>query len=445
MRIGRTALLILLCSLTGDGVLAAVTNVPTFNRDIRPIFADNCYACHGPDKNTRKAKLRLDNAEGAYAEKDGSFPIVPGKANESEVIRHITSTDPDELMPPPKTGKKLTAQQIDTIRRWIEGGAKYERHWAYIMPQRPPLPAVNQANWPSNPIDNFILARLEKEGLSPSPDADRRTQIRRLSFDLAGLPPKPELVESFMKSSDSQAYAKLVRSLLESPHFGERMAVTWLDLVRYADTVGYHGDNPVSVWPYRDYVINAFNSNLAFDQFTREQIAGDLIPNATVEQRVASTFNRLNRMSTEGGIQDKEYLAKYASDRVRTLSAVWMGATMGCAECHDHKFDPFSTKDFYQMEAFFADLKEKGFYPDGYGKGDWGVKMSVPSAAQAKRLNEIDAQISTVTNRIANFPEESLAKNRIEWEKQIDWLAKGDRLNWKEVVPAKASSSEGST
>jgi len=419
---------------------------PTFNRDIRPILSDNCYACHGPDKNARKAKLRLDNADGgAFAEKEGKYPLVPGKPQESELLKRITSTDPEEVMPPPKTGKKLSAQQIATIREWIAAGAKYEAHWAYIAPRRAAIPQVKTPEWPINPVDYFILARLEQEGLHPSPEADRRTLARRLSFDLDGLPPRPEQVEVFEKSKESDAYTKLVNSYVNSPHFGERMAVHWIDLVRYADTVGFHGDNPVSVWPYRDYVINAFNNNIPYDRFTREQLAGDLIPESSLQQKVASTFNRLNRMSTEGGIQDKEYLAKYGSDRVRTVSMVWMGATMGCCECHDHKFDPFSTKDFYQLQAFFADLNEKGFYANGYQTGDWGPKLAVPSASQTKHQKELNDQIVAITNRMAAVPDAQLASGRTEWEKRIDWLAKGDRLNWKEVVPSKAISSGGST
>jgi len=418
---------------------------PTFNRDIRPILADNCFACHGPDKNARKAKLRLDRADDAYADRDGKRPVVPGKPEESEMVKRITSTDPEEMMPPPKTGKKLSIQQINLLKEWIAAGGKYELHWAYISPRRPAVPQVKNGAWPINPIDNFVLGRIEQESLSPSPEADRRTLIRRLSFDLTGLPPKPEDVKKFVNSRDPKAWEKLVRDLLASRHYGERMAVPWLDLVRYADTVGYHGDMNYSVWPFRDYAINAFNNNMRFDQFTREQLAGDLLPDATAQQKVASGYNRLNRISTEGGVQDKEYLAKYASDRVRTTSVVWMGSTLGCAECHDHKFDPFSTKDFYQLESFFADLKEKGFYSDGFSKNDWGPKISLPNEQQARRLKQIDDQIAALTNKIASFKDEQLERGRQRWEDEVRAQDNAGELRWTNQVPAGLYSSGGST
>src|SRR5579872_45815 len=323
-----------------------------FNRDIRPILSDNCFACHGPDKDKRKAKLRLDTRDGLFSAVKDRHPVMPGKPDESEIYRRVTSQDPDEVMPQSKTGKTLSVRQIALIRRWIEQGAKWEGHWAYTPPVRPPVPEVRKTSWPKNPIDHFILARLETEGLHPSREADKRTLIRRLSFDLTGLPPTPEEVQAFVSDKSSRAYENLVDRLMASPHYGERMAINWLDEVRYADTDGFHADNYRSVYPYRDYVINAFNNNLPFNQFTIEQIAGDLLPNATRAQKIASTYNRLNRTTEEGGSQPKEYLAKYAADRVRTTSTAWMGSTMGCCECHDHKFDPFTTRDFYDFEAF---------------------------------------------------------------------------------------------
>ncbi|MFN7141214.1 MAG: DUF1549 domain-containing protein, partial [Limisphaerales bacterium] len=336
-------LLFLLAAIVGCSTLTAADKKTAvqFNRDIRPILSDKCFHCHGPDPTTRKAKLRLDTEEGAHA------AIVAGKPQESEVFHRITTKDPDDVMPPLESNKSLTPQEIDLLKRWIEQGAKYENHWAYIAPKKPAVPAVKDKKWARNDIDRFILAKLEENKLKPSPEADRRTLIRRLSFDLTGLPPKPEEVEAFVSDKSKNAYEKVVDRLLASPHFGERMAVHWLDLVRYADTVGYHGDQPVSVWPYRDYVIKAFNSNKPFDQFTIEQIAGDLLPNATQEQKVASAYNRIHMMTGEGGAQDKEYRAKYFADRVRTTGAVWLGTTLGCAECHDHKYDPYSIKDFY--------------------------------------------------------------------------------------------------
>src|SRR5258706_8280516 len=340
----------------------AATNEIQFNRDIRPILSESCYSCHGPDKNQRKAKLRLDVREVAIERE----AIVPGKPDESKVVEHIFATDPDEIMPPPKSRKKLTAAQKELLKKWITAGAQYEPHWAYIKPQRPESPKTKPPQWVRNPIDAFILHTLEGKKIRPSPEADKRTLLRRLSLDLIGLPPTTAEVSAYLAESSPKAYERQVDRLLASPHFGERMAVPWLDVVRYADTVGYHGDQNVNVFPYRDYVIDAFNRNKPFDQFTREQIAGDLLPNASTEAQVATAFNRLNMMTREGGAQPKEYLAKYAGDRVRTISMAWLGSTMGCAECHDHKFDPFSTKDFYQMEAFFADIKQWGVYQD-YG------------------------------------------------------------------------------
>jgi hypothetical protein len=331
-----------------------------FNRDIRPILSDNCFHCHGPDKSNRKAKLRLDDRDAAI-EKGA---IVPGKPGESELVKRILNTDPDDLMPPPESHKKLTPAQKEMLKQWIAAGAKYEPHWSYTQVRRTEPSAVKDRAWPKNAVDNFILHSLEAKKLKPSSEADKQTLIRRLSLDLTGLPPTPEQIETFVTDKSPKAYEKLVDSLLASPHYGERMAVPWLDLVRFSDTVGYHGDQNQNIFPYRDYVINAFNQNKPFDQFTIEQLAGDLLPNPTVEQRIATGFNRLNMMTREGGAQPKEYLAKYAADRVRTVSTTWMGSTMGCSECHDHKFDPFSAKDFYSMAAFFSDVKQWGVYQD---------------------------------------------------------------------------------
>ena len=351
-----------------------------FNRDIRPVLSENCFVCHGPDKNHRKARLRLDVREVALERE----AFVPGQPEASELIKRILATDDDDLMPPPDSHKKLSAAQKDLLKRWIAEGAEYQAHWAYLPPVRPAIPKIRSSKSKvQSPIDAFILAELEKQKIQPSPPADPRTLLRRLSLDLTGLPPTIEEVNAFLQDQSPGAYEKQVDRLLASPRFGERMAAPWLDVVRYADTVGYHGDQNQRIFPYRDYVINAFNDNKPFDQFTIEQIAGDLLPNATTEQKVASGFNRLNMMTREGGAQPKEYLAKYAADRVRTVSGAWLGSTMGCAECHDHKYDPFSAKDFYQMAAFFADLKQWGVYMDyGYTpnpdlKG-WGNEHPFP-------------------------------------------------------------------
>ncbi len=336
-----------------------------FNRDVRPIFSDTCFKCHGPDSKARKAKLRLDVRENAVAEHESGLPIVPRDRAKSEVWKRITTSDPDDHMPPAESNKSLTPQQIEIIGKWIDQGAEYEPHWAYTKLVRPPLPKVQgQKSKIKSPIDHFILASLDARGIKPSPEADKRMLLRRLSLDLIGLPPTPEEMDAFLRDRSDKSYERAVDRLLASPHFGEVMAAGWLDLVRYADTVGYHGDQGQNIFPYRDYVIDSFNANKPFDQFTLEQIAGDLLPNPTQEQRIATGFNRLNMMTREGGAQPAEYLAKYGADRVRTIATAWLGSTMGCCECHDHKFDPFSTRDFYAMKAFFADLREWGVYQD---------------------------------------------------------------------------------
>ena len=359
-------LLATVAAVIGGTLMRGVAATPArdrieYNRDIRPILSENCFLCHGPDKNTRKANLRLDLADEAVRPgKSGKVAIVPGKPSESELVRRLGTTDADDLMPPPETHKQVTPEQRARIQRWIVEGAVYQPHWAYVAPVRPAIPGARGAR----PIDAFVVAKLAGQGLRRSAEADRATLLRRLSLDLTGLPPTPGEVDAFLRDRSQDAYERQVERLLRSPHHGERMAVPWLDVVRYADTVGYHGDQNINVFPYREYVINAFNQNKRFDQFTREQLAGDLIPGAGPEARVATAFNRLNMVTREGGAQPKEYLAKYAADRVRTVAMTWLGSTMGCCECHDHKYDPFSTRDFYSMEAFFADVKQWGVYND---------------------------------------------------------------------------------
>lgn len=343
----------LACTLCATGAARAAP--VDFNRDVRPILAAHCYACHGPDEKARKAKLRLDDRDGAI-EKGA---IAPGKAAESELVARITSEDVELRMPPAGKKPALTVQQIDVLTRWIAEGATYSEHWSFAKLARPAVPEVRD-RMPEvrNPIDAFIRDRLQQEGVVPAKEADRVTLIRRLSFDLTGLPPSPQEVRAFVADKSPDAYEKLVNRLLASPHYGERMAVWWLDLVRYADSIGYHSDNPMSVWPFRDYVIQSFNANKPFDHFTVEQLAGDLLPNATWEARVASAYNRLLQTTEEGGAQAREYEVKYAADRVRNFGQVWLGGTLMCAECHNHKFDPYTQADFYSVAAFFADIQE---------------------------------------------------------------------------------------
>ena len=325
-----------------------------YNRDVRPILAENCFACHGPDSAARKAGLRLDQRGDAI--KMGA--ITPGKLKESALIERITSSDPKEVMPPPKTRKKLTAVQKEILKRWIAEGAEYQLHWSLLAPKRSPLPAVKNKAWVRNPIDQFILAELEKRGLQPAPEADRRTLARRLSLDLVGLPPAPAEVEAFVNDNAPDAYEKFVDLLMKSPHWGEHRGRYWLDAARYADTHGIHFDNFREIHAYRDWVINSFNKNQRFDQFTIEQIAGDLLPNPTLDQLIATGFNRCNITSNEGGLIPEEYLVMYTRDRTETVAAVWLGATLNCCTCHSHKFDPFSQKDFYAMSAFFNNTKQ---------------------------------------------------------------------------------------
>jgi hypothetical protein len=336
----------------------------SFNRDIRPILSDTCFHCHGFDQKTREGGLRLDVREEALKSgESGLIAIVPGKPGESEIIARIFAEDSADLMPPEKAHKTLTPKQKELFRRWVEEGAKYEEHWAYTPLVKPELPAA-QAAASSNPIDRFIQARLAQVQVVPSPPASKRDLLRRLSLDLTGLPPSPEEMQTFLADPTPDAFEKQITRLLKSPHYGERMAVWWMDLARFTDTVGYHGDQNQRIFPYRDYVINAFNQNKPFDQFTLEQLAGDLLPNPTTEQLVATGFNRLNMMTREGGAQPKEYLAKYGAERARTVATTWLGSTFGCAECHDHKFDPISQRDFYSLQAFFADVKQWGVYSD---------------------------------------------------------------------------------
>jgi hypothetical protein len=357
-------------------------------------------------------------------------------------VQRIFATDPARRMPPKYAEKVLTEAQKDTIRRWVAEGAIYEGHWAYQPIKRPAVPEVAHAQAPlRNPIDNFIQARLAHEQLTPSPEADRRTLLRRVTLDLTGIPPTPEEAAAFVNDSSPDAYEKVVDRLLASPRYAEMRAMHWLDAVRFADTAGFHGDNIWPVWPYRDYVLRAFRDNMPFDQFTREQLAGDLLPNATADQKVAAAYNRLNRASAEGGLQAKEYLAKYGADRVRTLSTVWMGSTMGCAECHDHKFDPFTNKDFYAMKAFFADIRETGLIPDR-GRGAWGEKLSLPSDEQARRLAALDEEI-TATRRGLDFQAQQVKKERWTWEEHTLADFEAGKLAWTYQRPVSASTANG--
>jgi hypothetical protein len=316
-----------------------------FARQIRPLLSENCFVCHGPDDAQRKAKLRLDTKEGiTKALRDGGQAVVPGDAKNSILLQRILSHDPDVRMPPAKSNKKITPQQAEWIKLWIEQGAQWSDHWAFVVPKRPTLPRVNDKAWTRNAIDYFVLHKLESQGLRPAPESDKVRLLRRLTFDLTGLPPTPAEVDAFLADNGANAYEKVVDRLLASPHFGERLALDWLDAARYADTHGYHLDSGRDMTQWREWVIDAFNVNLPYDRFVVEQLAGDLLPGAARTQKIASGFNRNHMINFEGGAIADEYLTAYVVDRVNTTSTVFLGLTMACAQCHDHKYDPFSQK-----------------------------------------------------------------------------------------------------
>ena len=408
----------------------AVPETVEFNRDIRPILSDNCFFCHGPDKNKREADLRLDTKEGLHGTSEHVGALVPGMPDESELFQRITSIDDDKKMPPAKSGKVLSERDVQVLKKWIEQGGQFEGHWAFLPLRTSPAAA---AAVPQK-IDELIAGSLTAHQLSSSNEADRITLIRRLSFDVIGLPPTEQEVAEFLADPTPDAFEKQVDRLLASPHFGERLAMWWLDLVRYADTVGYHGDQPMSVSPFRQYVIESFNANKPFDQFTIEQLAGDLLPDPTREQRIASGYNRLGMMSAEGGVQDKEYLAKYIAERVRNTTGTWLGITLGCAECHDHKFDPLTTKDFYRFEAFFADIKERGLYSGANSDGNWGPFVKVPTEQQAANFAKMEDQIAA-TKKVLETDTPELTAARLEWEKT--------QISWTTLTPDTMTSIEG--
>jgi hypothetical protein len=364
-----------------------------FNRDVRPILFENCFACHGPDSASRKANLRLDQRAAAME----AGAIKPGDPDESELISRIESHDRDETMPPPKSKKSLTADQKATLKRWVSEGAEYQPLWSFIAPRRPGLPIVKDASWPRTPIDRFIIADLERRGLKPAPEADRRTLARRVSLDLTGLPPEPADVEGFVADKSPDAYEKLVDKFLASPRWGEHRGRYWLDAARYADTHGIHFDNYREMWIYRDWVINAFNRNMPFDRFTIEQIAGDILPNRTLDQRIASGFNRCNITTNEGGAIDEEYQVLYTRDRTETVSQVFLGLTAGCAVCHDHKFDPISQKEFYELAAFFNNTTQSAM--DGNIK-DTPPTVFVPNEADGSRWGALASERDTVRKQV---------------------------------------------
>jgi len=368
----------------------------TFNRDVRPILAEACFHCHGPDSVTRKADLRLDTEAGFFGKDGAEAVVIPGKPEESSLYDRLITDDVDDLMPPPDSHKELKPEQIEIVRRWIVEGAKWQPHWSFVKPEKPVLPEVSTSDRVNNPIDQFILAGVDKAGLTSAPEADRRALVRRVALDLTGLPPTPEQVEAFVSDTDPNAYEKLIDRTLASPRWGEHRGRYWLDAARYADTHGLHFDNYREMWLYRDWVIGAFNRNLPFDQFTIEQIAGDLLPNPTEEQLIATGFQRCNMTTNEGGTIDEENVALYASDRVQTLGWVYLGLTLNCSQCHDHKFDPLSQRDYYSMAAFFRNTTQSP--KDGNVK-DSGPILVVPNAADRPRWSALKGEIAAVSTK----------------------------------------------
>ncbi len=390
----------------------------SFNEHIQPILSDNCYACHGLDKNSRKAELRLDRAEFAFAKrKDGGPAIIPGKPDESPLVRRIESKDEKKIMPPPESHKTLTADQVASLRRWIAEGAEYQEHWAFLTPVRAALPiTAGPAEWSRHPIDRFVLARMQREGLAPSPEADRRTLIRRVTLDLTGLPPTPEEVEAFVADPAPDAYDKIVDRLLASPRYGEHRGRYWLDYVRYADTHGIHIDNYRAIWPYRDYVIRAFNANKPFDKFGREQLAGDLLPARTIDELAATGFMRCNLTTNEGGTVPEEIFVNQTRDRVEAFGATFLGLTTGCAACHDHKFDPILQRDFYGLAAFLSNTVEKPW--------DLNIAEPAPVLRVPKEVNRATAE--AVLARRADLQAKLGARRAQARELIAAWLASGN-------------------
>lgn len=394
---------------------AAAAGAVQFNRDVRPILSEYCLNCHGFDDKTRKGGLRLDQREDALrGGKSGTPAILPGKSAESELVQRLLTHDPDEVMPPPKMDRQLSPAQVAVLRQWIDEGAPYEPHWAFIPPQAPGLPVVKRTGWARSPLDLFVLASMEREGLQPRPEADRPTLIRRVTLDLTGLPPTPEEIDAFLNDGSRDAYEKVVDRLLASSRYGERMAVDWLDAARYADTHGYHIDSARDMTAWRDGVIRAFNENQRYDQFTIEQLAGDLLPDATLEQKVASGFNRNHMINYEGGAIAEEYHAAYLIDRINTTATVWLGLTVACAQCHDHKYDPITMKDYYGLYAIFNGVPENGL--DGR-HGNAVPLVQLPSAGQEAERKRLQEALEAAEARVQMPPAEA-ADGLAEWETQ---------------------------
>jgi len=398
---------------SGEGAEPASVD---FSRQIQPILSSACFACHGPDENKREADLRLDVRGDAVAGRGGTPAIVPGNSSESELYRRIVAEDPDLRMPPADSGHSLKAEQVALIRKWIDDGAEYTRHWSFVKPSKPPLPKVEAATWPRNAIDRFVLARLEQAGLSPNTEADRYTLLRRLSLDLTGLPPTPEQADRFVNDKSDDAYEKVVDRLLESDRFGEHWARMWLDLARYADTKGYEKDQPRKIWRYRDWVIDALNADMPYDQFTIQQLAGDLLPDPTSDQLLATAFHRNTMTNDEGGTDNEEFRIAAVKDRVDSTIQIWMGLTMGCAKCHSHKYDPITQREYYRFFAFFNQTQDAD-------RSDDAPRAATPTREQQAKLRAFVAQLEQA--QATQQEDAPNAKSEIEkLEKEIANLKK---------------------
>jgi hypothetical protein len=413
--------------LWGSSSLVNAAEPPVdFNRDIRPILSDRCYTCHGPDENQRDSELRLDSARAALADLGGHRAIVPGDLTASTLWERVSTSDDSLRMPPPDSGSALTAAQQDLLRRWIEQGAKFAAHWSFVAPQPPALPEVKQTDWPTNDLDRFILARLEREGLHPSPPATREKLLRRVTFDLTGLPPTPEELDTFLADASPEAYERVVDRLLASPRYGEHMVRPWLDAARYSDTNGYQTDGTRAMWPWRDWVIAAINDNMPFDRFTIEQIAGDLLPNPTLEQLIATGFNRNHMLNGEGGRIAEESRVEYVVDRVDTTSTVWLGLTIGCARCHSHKYDPFTHREFYQLYAYFNNIEETGAV-DG-GRKLASPFIDFPTLDQKEKIATLEATLTELDQKLkeaaAGKTQTELQKERADAQQALDAIKK---------------------
>jgi hypothetical protein len=413
-----TFVLLVLAGRNTTVFAAAPDNEIQFNRDIRPILSDKCYHCHGFDKSKRKAGLRLDSFEGATEKRKETSAIVPENPEASEAIRRILTTDEDDVMPPRDSGRKLSQSEKDLLVRWVKQGAPYEKHWAFQTPQKSSLPDLKNKRWPKNEVDHFVAAKLEAAKVKPSPETSRETLLRRVMLDLTGLPPTIEELDAFLKDKSHDGYEKVVDRLLASPRYGERMSLEWLDAARYSDSNGYQHDGTRTMWPWRDWLIKALNDNKPFDQFTVELLAGDLLPNSTTDQKLATGFHRNNMLNGEGGRHPEESRIDYVIDRVDTTATVWLGLTMACARCHDHKYDPLTQKEYYQLFAYFNNVPETGGVDGGGGMAN--PVMALPTSEQTEKISKLKKTISELDEKLkaAEATAQDEIKKKLEQQKK---------------------------